>query len=112
MIPLNLNDIAILHILGVEKRNLIANPSTIKHFGKPKYDLTMIRLQTFILEKYLQVFSKNVNTLKKMIRYITDDSDILQMNLMNNKLKLSIMMGSFFKKSSFICVKTIFKAKI
>ena len=60
----------------------------------------------------MQLFLKNVNTLKKkVIRYITDDTNVLQMNLMKNKSKLSIVTGSFFKKIKFIFAKKIFKAK-
>ena len=58
----------------------------------------------FILKKdknyYPQVFlgeCKYIDKEKKMTRYLTNDLEIsfVQMNLMKNKLKLSIMMGSF-----------------
>ena len=58
----------------------------------------------FVLKKdknyYSQVFleeCKYIDKEKKMTRYITNDLEIsfVQVNLMKNKLKLSIMMGSF-----------------
>ena len=58
----------------------------------------------FVLKKdknyYPQVFleeCKYIDKEKKMTRYITNDLEIsfVQVNLMKNKLKLSIMMGSF-----------------
>ena len=41
-----------LKLVIVLKKNLTVNPSTLKKFWKPKQDLTVMRLQVFVVEKY------------------------------------------------------------